>query len=114
MKGKCAKQETIAIIENNGRYWIDSNWCHNPQDTCPRYNMKTGEGYELCETICNQSNHAEVNVCLKAKHNAEGGILYLIGHTYCCDYCLSIIKEYGIKDIIIGKLPKHLERMILK
>ena len=68
--------------------------------------MKSGEGYELCKDVCWQPNHAEVNACIDAGALAKGGTLYLIGHTYCCDACKKIIKEAGIKKIVIGKLPK--------
>ena len=105
MTGKCFKQETIAIIENNGQYWIGSNWCENVQSECPRKNMKSGEGYHLCKEICNQGSHAEIDACLKAGENANGGILYLLGHTYCCDSCKEVMDKYGIKNVVIGKLP---------
>ena len=113
MQGKCAKQETIAIIENHGRYWIGSNWCNNSQDICPRSNMKTGEGYELCRSICNQDYHAEVDACIKAGTNAKGGILYLLGHTYCCDNCKEIMNNFGIREVIIGKIPKCISSKII-
>lgn len=103
--GKCCKQETIAIIENNGRYWIGSNWCNNPQSECPRKDMSSGTGYNLCREICKQASHAEVDACKQAGKNANGGTLYLIGHTYCCDSCKETMSKYGIKRIIIGKLP---------
>ena len=106
MNGKCAKQETIAIIENNGRYWIGSNWCNNHQDVCPRAGMETGIGYELCKGICGQEHHAEFDACVKAGENANGGALHLIGHTYCCDNCKKVMKIYGIEKVIIGKLPE--------
>ncbi len=106
MKGKCAKQETIAIIENHGQYWIGTNWCYDAQTSCPRGNMKSGEGYELCEDICDQSSHAEVDACIKAGKDAIGGTLYLIGHTYCCDNCKKVMNDYGIEKVIIGKIPE--------
>ena len=65
--------------------------------------MKTGEGYELCRSVCGQKHHAEVDACLKAGERARGGVLYLIGHSYCCDNCLSVMKEHGIDDIKIIK-----------
>jgi deoxycytidylate deaminase len=108
MKGKCTKQETIAIIENNGQYWIGSNWCNNAQEECPRTGMETGIGYELCKSICEQQNHAEVDACIKAGENAKGGTLYLLGHTYCCDNCKMIMDQYGIKNVIIGKIPTNI------
>jgi len=114
MEGKCVKQETIAIIENNSQYWIGSNWCNDAQKECPRTGMKTGVGYELCKTICGQQNHAEVDACIKAGENAKGGTLYLLGHTYCCDHCKEVMSEYGIVDIVIGKLPDSFMQKISK
>lgn len=108
MIGKCAKQETIAIIENNGQYWIGTNYCLTAKERCPREGMKTGEGYHLCKDICNQTNHAEVNACILAGENANGSTLYLIGHTYCCENCKKTMEDYGVKTIVIGKLPKAL------
>lgn len=107
MSGKCTKQEVIAIIENNGRYWIDSNWGENAPEECPRGDMPSGVGYELCHDICETTGHAEANVCKKAGHHAEGGTLYLIGHTYCCDSCTATMEKYGIKEVKIGELPER-------
>ena len=97
----CAKQTTIAIITNGTEFWVGSNWCANPQETCPRGDLPTGEGYELCKSICDQQSHAEVDACLNAGLRAEGGDLYLIGHTYCCDNCKEVMKQHGIKNIYI-------------
>lgn len=101
MNSKCAKQTTTAVIINNGEFWVGTNWCNNPQKICPRIGMKTGEGYNLCKEVCGQQNHAEVDVCLKAGKSARGGILYLMGHTYCCDNCKKIMNEHGIKNVFI-------------
>jgi len=105
-KGRCAKQEVTAIIVNkNGKHYIGSNWCKNPQKVCPRdiLKYKSGEGYELCKKICKQNSHAEIDACKIAKKEAKGSTLYLIGHTYCCDNCQKIMKQYGIDKIIIGE-----------
>lgn len=101
MSVKCAKQTVIAIVVNNGEYWVGSNWCKTPQAVCPRGDMKTGEGYELCKSVCHQENHAEINALNKAGSNANGGELYIIGHSYCCDTCKNIATERGIKKIHI-------------
>ena len=101
----CVKQTTVAIIVNNGQAWIGSNWCRTPQDECPRKTLPTGVGYEMCKEICNQNSHAEVDACNKAGVNAKGGTLYLIGHTYCCDNCLSVMDKYGIRNVVIGEFP---------
>lgn len=107
---KCAKQVVIAIIENQGKFYIGINWCRNPQIQCPRGNLPSGVGYELCKEICEQDAHAEVNACKKAGINAKGGILYLIGHTYSCKNCQKIMKQFGIKKLIIGKYPNNLKK----
>ena len=101
MKGKCAKQTTVAIIINNGQFWVGSNWCYNPQEKCPREGMKTGEGYELCKSVCCQPCHAEVDACNKAGENARGGDLYLIGHYYYCDDCKQVMDACGINNIYL-------------
>ena len=105
MIGKCTKQEVIAVIENNGRYWIGSNWSLTAQKECPRGDMPSGEGYHICHDVCRTNGHAEVDACIKAGDDAEGATLYLVGHIYCCDSCKEVMAEYGIKEIIIGRFP---------
>ena len=101
-KRKCLKQTVVALlVAVDGSYFVGSNWCASPQDTCPRENSKSGEDYELCRSVCNQSAHAEVNACKKAGAKAKGSTLYLIGHTYCCDSCKKVMKKYGVKTINI-------------
>jgi hypothetical protein len=63
--------------------------------------MATGVGYHLCRDVCHQDDHAEVDVLKKAKENAKGGHLTLNGHTYCCDNCISNMKEYGVSSYSI-------------
>jgi hypothetical protein len=55
-RGRCARREVICILENNGKYYINSNWCKKPQKVCPR---KKGEGYDKCKKVCHQKGHAE-------------------------------------------------------
>ena len=100
-KNLCAKQTTIAIIVNDGKFWVGTNSCRSPQDECPRDGMPTGVGYDKCREVCRQYNHAEVNACHLAGKGARGGTLYLIGHTYCCDSCQSVMNGSGIKNVII-------------
>ena len=95
--GKCAKQPVIAVIKSiKDEFYFGLNSCDAPQETCPRGDMPSGEGYEMCKDICKQTNHAEVNACIFAGESAKGATLYLIGHTYCCDHC----KKISIKDHI--------------
>ena len=99
--GLCSKQTTIAIITKGNKFWVGHNSCDEPQNECPRGDMPTGEGYELCKDICKQTTHAEVNACLAAGEEANGGILYLIGHTYCCANCKKVMAEHGIREAVI-------------
>lgn len=111
MIGKCAKQETIAIIENRGQYWIGTNWCQTAQTECPRKDMETGVGYELCKSVCHQNYHAEVDACRKSDYFAKGGTLYLLGHTYCCNSCKRVMETYGIAKVVIGEIPEIIRNL---
>lgn len=97
----CAKQIVIAIIVKGNQFWFGYNECNNPQLKCPRKGLPTGQGYELCKSVCGQESHAEIQAIKHAGKNASGGVMYLIGHTYCCDDCLKEIKSALIKDVII-------------
>jgi deoxycytidylate deaminase len=99
---QCKKLTTVAIImKDNQLISIGTNEIHAVIDVCPRKDMPTGVGYELCKSICHQEYHAEVDACIKAGDKANGGTLYLIGHTYCCDNCKKVMNEYGIKNVVI-------------
>jgi deoxycytidylate deaminase len=99
---QCKKQTTIAIIMKDGEFIsIGTNEIHSDIKECPRVGMKTGEGYELCKSICNQKHHAEVDACLKAGDKAIGSTLILIGHSYCCENCKKVMREHGVTNIKI-------------
>ena len=98
---RCAKMVIVAIIGNEGKFWIGTNWCENSQKICPRGDMPSGEGYNLCKEVCKQTGHAEENALLAAGEGARGGILYLIGHTYCCQNCKKLMAEAGIRSTVI-------------
>ena len=105
--GRCAKQTVVAtIVTKRGDSYSSTNYCFNPQDTCPRADLPTGVGYDKCKDICQQTEHAEVNVV----RNLPGDLLadatlYLQGHTYACDNCQSVALEAGVEEIIIGAPP---------
>jgi deoxycytidylate deaminase len=102
MKGPCAKQTvTATIVAENGNMYISTNYCLTPQAICPRADLPTGEGYELCKDICRQVGHAEVNAIKLAGSDSVEATLYLSGHTYACDSCKKAAKEAGIKEIVI-------------
>ncbi len=103
----CAKQPVLAtIVTPSGARFTGANDCASPQPTCPRGDLPTGQGYELCISICRQTGHAEVNACRAAGRHARGGTLYLEGHSYACEPCRKVCADHGIADIVIGAPPK--------
>ena len=103
----CAKQTVTAHIITAGdpacvvQGW---NYCKTPRMSCPRGKMKTGEGYEMCREICQQENHAEVDAILNARTfgiDIVGGIMVIHGHTYCCDDCISTMRDAGLAGYIV-------------
>lgn len=101
--GKCAKQHVRATVHNpvSNVSYLSTNFCMNPQATCPRGDMPSGVGYELCKSVCKQEGHAEVNAINFAGAEANGATLTLEGHTYACSNCMSHAKEHGIVKINI-------------
>ena len=103
--GPCAKQTVIAIIETaDGKTYGGTNACRNPQQTCPREarGMRTGEGYELCLDICQQTGHAEKNALEAAGRDARGAVMRIYGHTYACAECKRQAQQHGIADLVVG------------
>lgn len=98
----CVKQTTAAVIlTKEGLLFTGYNSCKEPQNTCPREGLPSGEGYELCKNICKQTGHAEVNACNLAGNYCAGATLYLFGHTYCCKDCESHMETRDIEEVII-------------
>lgn len=106
-KGPCAKQTvTATIIAPDGRKWVGTNECSNPQKVCPRGNMPSGAGYWMCRDICQQEMHAE-KAALRAAAGKDltGGVLYLDGHTYLCGPCEVALADAGVSRVIFGVAP---------
>ena len=102
LNNKCAKQTVIAILQGkSGRYYIGTNWCEDPQVVCPRGDMVSGTGYELCASVCKQHTHAEVDAILQAGDDCFGGSMVLMGHTYTCKACEDILKHSGVDKLTI-------------
>ena len=102
MNYQCAKQTTVAIIMKEKKFiCMGTNAIKNDVDECARKNMKPGEGYELCQSICKQYGHAEERACYMGGPLVKGGTLYLIGHTHSCIKCLNTMKSYGIEKLVI-------------
>ena len=101
--GPCAKQRVVAEITTpSGARFYGENLCFRPQETCPRGEMPSGKGYHLCQSICVQSGHAEINALTAAGASANGATLTLYGHTYACDACQAAARQAGIAEIKIG------------
>lgn len=102
----CVKQTvTATIVATNSRCYVATNHCLNPQTTCPRAGLPTGQGYELCKSICQQPGHAEINALELAGSAAVGATMYLEGHTYACEPCKTAARNAGIREIIFGAPP---------
>jgi len=106
VEGPCAKQTvTATLVATSGTHYIATNGVAKPQAVCPRAGMPTGEGYELCRSVCEQPAHAEVAAIALAGRHARGATLYLTGHTYACEDCQRAAREAGVADIVIGPAP---------
>lgn len=110
---QCLKQTTVAVIMKDGKFisiGFNEILANNITE-CPRKDLPTGVGYEKCTDICHQYGHAEVNACNESDcdDGCEGATLYLIGHTYCCDNCLNVMKEHGIKTVVLCESGKRIE-----
>ena len=102
----CAKQlVTATVVALDGRRFVGANACAKPQVVCPRAGMPTGEGYELCTSVCEQQGHAEVQALRAAGPAAVGATMYLHGHTYACDHCVAACRAAGVVGLVIGPPP---------
>ena len=103
--GPCAKQRVYCVILDPvaGNVWKGSNFCYNAQKECPRKDMPTGEGYELCKSVCDQAGHAEWVTASRVIYHLVGGIAFLMGHTYACESCKQILRDVGVTTLFIGK-----------
>lgn len=112
--GPCAKAEVVATLTTkDGRVFQSSNFCLTPQTSCPRdaAGYESGDGYHLCDEICNQPAHAEVNVIQFAKRQlgllrvvqgALTGANIEVDYHWVCDNCQSVGKKHGINIVAKG------------
>lgn len=105
--GPCVKQQVFCtIIATNGNIYVGENHCRNPQNVCPRADMPSGVGYELCKSVCDQVGHAEVVAISLAGVDSLGSSAYLEGHTYVCDSCKSALNDAGVSEVYVSTPPK--------
>ena len=98
----CAKQRVICRIEaEDGGVATGENYCRNPQEVCPRIGMKSGEGYHLCQEVCQQAGHAE-QVAVMNLRGRQGVRATLEGHTYACEPCKEALRSAGVEVLRIG------------
>lgn len=100
-KYPCAKQTVVAILVNGNRQFIGTNRCDNDIPECPREGMERGTGYELCQDLCKQKQHAEEAAIELAGEYAKGSVLFLIGHFAMCPRCSKAVKEAGVAQVVI-------------
>lgn len=94
--GPCAKRRTQALlITETGKRFVAENVCLNPQPVCPR---QEGEGYEKCQTICQQLGHAEAQVIEAAGSEARGSEIH-VTHWYACKPCAEKARFAGVLEI---------------
>lgn len=108
--GPCVKQVvTATIVLPHGVRFTGTNHCYNSQKVCPRKDMPTGMGYELCRDICQQPGHAETQALMAAAlagyTNLEGGVCFIEGHTYACTECIEALRLAGVEDVAFGPPP---------
>lgn len=104
MNGPCAKATvTCTLVTPAGERIVGTNYCENPQATCPR---APSEGYEKCASVCRQAGHAEVVAVQFAGERARGARAYLQGHTYACMACQHALFGAGIISFSVGAPPE--------
>lgn len=98
----CAKKQTAAGTYVGGEWRYAVNRCEYVGEACPRLNLPSGTGYELCK-----ARHAEATLAenLKANGESSDGVVWLVGHYWACEPCASAIKSVGTKEIRIREIP---------
>lgn len=92
----CAKKQIAAGTYSNGIFHYAVNFCNHAGETCPRLDMPSGVGYELCD-----AQHAERNLVkdFKAKGLISDGIAWVYAHYWACEPCAAALKTIGVKEI---------------
>lgn len=94
----CAKKHTAAGTYVAGMFVYATNFCEFQGEVCPRLNIPSGQGYELCK-----AHHAEANLAekLAVMDQQSDGVLWLVGHYWACEPCASAVKVVGVKELRI-------------
>lgn len=100
------KVVTATIIATGGLRYVGTNACRRPQTVCPRADYPSGEGYEICFSVCDQIGHAEAVAIGLAGDSARGSTLYLENKGSPCARCQAKIEKAGVALVVIGKPPE--------
>lgn len=99
----CAKRQvTATLILPDGRRFVGTNGCANPQLVCPR---AAGEGYAKCREICRQGGHAEQMALAAARGETmmiAGAVMFIEGHSEFCGECLSAMCGANVQRLVVG------------
>jgi len=97
-KSGCAKKHTAAGMYVDGMFIYSVNSCSFEGAVCPRLNLPSGQGYELC-----QAKHAEATLASAGKTD---GIVWLVGHYWACEPCAAALKAIGVKELRIREFSE--------
>ena len=96
----CAKKQIAAGTYVDGVFVTATNRCEFSGEVCPRLNMPSGQGYELCHAL-----HAEHN--LAQAITKSDGIAWVFGHYWACEPCASELKQRGVKEIRVREYESN-------
>jgi deoxycytidylate deaminase len=106
MIGPCAKRRMVATVVAGEQAFTAENLCWNAQETCPR---EPGEGYEKCQSICQQMGHGEeraIGAALLAGADVRGATCY-VGHHYACAACESLANKLGVRLVFTAPVDSE-------
>lgn len=105
----CDKKQVAAgcYIQANGIIFDEpfvyaTNSCKHEGVSCPRINLPSGEGYDLC-----RAKHAEIALIDKVNNMTKGldvwyvPVVWVYGHYYACEQCASALKSMGVEEVRI-------------
>lgn len=104
--GPCAKVRVFCtLVHPDGRRWTGENSVRRAQATCPRGDMPSGSGYELCRDVCDQVGHAEAVALAAAGADAAGCTAYVEGRDFVCYDCQAALVAAGVRHFVLGAPP---------
>lgn len=101
----CRRRHVVAVLVSpDGTVHVGSNGITRPLNACPRNvaHLDRGVGWSLCQEVCGQPRHAEVDALVRAGPSARGATLYLIGHDRSCAACLAAMARAGVRELVVA------------